>query len=121
LAEKYSADAYYAPGTVLSFGGSQEVTVSSVDADRRVAGVDSTNPAHLMNSSLESEFVAKVALTGRVPVSVVGKVSKGDMMVSAGNGVARAELDPRPGSVIGKSLENFNGGTGVIEIVVGRV
>jgi hypothetical protein len=51
----------------------------------------------------------------------VGKVSKGDMMVSAGNGVARAELDPRPGSVIGKSLENFNGGTGVIEIVVGRV
>jgi hypothetical protein len=121
LAEKYSADAYYAPGTVLSFGGSQEVTVSSVDADRRVAGVVSTNPAHLMNSSLESEFVAKVALTGRVPVSVVGKVSKGDMMVSAGNGVARAELDPRPGSVIGKSLENFNGGTGVIEIVVGRV
>lgn len=121
LAEKYSADAYYAPGTVLSFGGSQEVTISSVDADRRVAGVVSTNPAHLMNSSLESEFVAKVALTGRVPVSVVGKVSKGDMMVSAGNGVARAEPDPRPGSVIGKSLENFNGGTGVIEIVVGRV
>ncbi len=121
LAEKYSADAYYAPGTVLSFGGTQEVTVSSVDADRRVAGVVSTNPAHLMNSSLESEFVAKVALTGRVPVSVVGKVSKGDMMVSAGNGAARAEPDPRPGSVIGKSLENFNGGSGVIEIVVGRV
>ncbi len=121
LAEKYSADAYYAPGTVLSFGGTQEVTVSSVDADRRVAGVVSTNPAHLMNSSLESEFVAKVALTGRVPVSVVGNVSKGDMMVSAGNGAARAEPDPRPGSVIGKSLENFNGGSGVIEIVVGRV
>lgn len=121
LAEKYSADAEYAPGTVLSFGGKHEVTLSTANGDRRVAGVVSTNPAHLMNDSLNSEFVAKVALTGRVPVSVVGAVAKGDLMVSAGNGAARAEADPQIGSVIGKSLENFNGESGVIEIVVGRV
>jgi len=43
------------------------------------------------------------------------------MMVSAGNGMARAEADPKMGSVIGKAIEDFNGGEGVIEVVIGRV
>ena len=43
------------------------------------------------------------------------------MMVSAGNGRARAEADPILGSVIGKALEDFNGTEGTIEIVVGRL
>jgi hypothetical protein len=43
------------------------------------------------------------------------------MMVSAGHGRARAEANPRIGSVIGKALENFNGDSGVIEVVVGRL
>ena len=67
LAEKYVADAEYAPGTVVVFGGDKEVTVSSTDADRAVAGVVSTNPSYIMNGGLEAEFVATVALTGRVP------------------------------------------------------
>ncbi len=50
LAEFYVADAVYEPGTVLSFGGSNEVTLSSISSDARVAGVVSTNPAHVMNS-----------------------------------------------------------------------
>ena len=120
LAEKYTADAEYAPGTVLVFGGTAEVTVNAVDADRRVAGVVSTNPSYTMNSGLESEHVATVALTGRVPTLVVGTVRKGDMMVAAGLGRARAEADPQVGSVIGKALEDFDGAEGTIEVVIGR-
>ena len=73
-----------------------------------------------MNNGLEEGSVA-VALTGRVPTKVTGPVRKGQMMVSNGDGTARAENNPTMGSVIGKSLENFPDGTGVIEVVVGRL
>jgi hypothetical protein len=42
-------------------------------------------------------------------------------MVATGDGYARAEANPKMGSVIGKALENFDGVEGVIEVVVGRV
>jgi hypothetical protein len=121
LAEKYVADAEYAPGVVVEFGGTNEVTVCNSDSTTRVAGVISTNPSYRMNDGLDSEFTAMVALTGRVPTHVVGPVRKGDMMVAAGNGRARAEADPKVGSVIGKALADFDGTEGVIEVVVGRV
>jgi hypothetical protein len=101
LAEVYAADAKYEPGTVLSFGGDKEVTI--------------------MNSTLDSEFTATVALQGRVPTKVVGPVAKGDMMVAAGNGRAQACATPTMGTVIGKALENNVDGEGVIEVVVGRL
>jgi filamentous hemagglutinin len=120
LAEKYVADAEYAPGTVVVFGGTHEVTVNATDADRKVAGVVSTNPSYIMNAGLDGEYVATVALTGRVPTLVIGTVRKGDLMVAAGLGRARAEADPRVGTVIGKALEDFDGAEGTIEVVVGR-
>ena len=119
LAENYAADAKYAPGTVVSFGGEAEVT-SSTDADTRVAGVVSTNPAYTMNSDLVADHVVTVAFTGRVPCKVTGTVRKGDLMVSAGNGLARAEANPAPGTIIGKALADHDGAEGVIEVVVGR-
>jgi len=121
LAEMYCADADYPPGTVLSFGGAQEVTISSMTGDARVAGVVSAHPAHLMNSTLECDCAVAVALTGRVPTQVTGPVRKGDMMVSAGNGHAQACATPAMGTVIGKALEDFEGAAGTIEIVVGRL
>ena len=121
LAEKYAADADYAPGTVVMFGGSAEVTVCADDACKRVAGVISTNPSYRMNDGLVSAHTAMVALTGRVPTRVTGTVRKGDMMVSAGNGTARSEANPQVGTVIGKALEDFDGAEGTIEVVVGRV
>lgn len=120
LAENYAADAEYEPGTVVCFGGEAEVTLCDVDGYARIAGVVSTAPAYVMNCELEG-VKAAVALQGRVPVKVVGAVRKGDMMVAAGNGAARAEANPKIGTVIGKALENFNGDTGVIEVVVGRL
>ena len=120
LAEKYSADADYEPGTVLHFGGDAEVTVCDTDMCSRVAGVVTTAPAHLMNSALEG-VTAAIALQGRVPCKVVGPVSKGDMMVSAGGGRAKACATPTMGTVIGKAVQDHPGGPGTIEIVVGRL
>ena len=122
LAENYLGDADYTSGTVLDFGGNQEVTISTVDSSKRVAGVVSTNPAHLMNAGVVGEHVVTVALIGRVPVSVTGTVRKGDLMVSAGDGTARAVTiaSPKVGTIIGKSLEDFDGDKGTIEIVIGK-
>ncbi len=119
LAENYQADNQYEPGTVLEFGGDQEVTLA-VDGTRRIAGVVSTNPAHLMNGGLSGKNVVALALTGRVPCKVIGPVKKGDLMVSAGFGYAKTNNDPAIGQVIGKALADFSGAKGVIEVVVGR-
>jgi hypothetical protein len=120
LAENYQADAAYEAGTVLEFGGEQEVTIAT-DGTRRVAGVVSTNPAHLMNGALTGPNVVPLALQGRVPCNVVGPVKKGDMMISAGFGYAKSSANPRVGTIIGKALTDFNGAKGQIEVVVGRV
>jgi hypothetical protein len=120
LAEKYVADADYQPGTVLVFGGEQEVTLSTESDSYRVAGVVTTNPAYTMNNGCEGEHVATIALQGRVPVKIIGPVFKGDLLVSCGNGHAIANNIARAGTIIGKSLENFSEATGVIEVAVGR-
>ena len=120
LAENYQADKTYAPGTVVMFGGSSEVTVADADTTA-VAGVVSTNPAHLMNGGLTGANVVPVAFTGRVPCQIIGPVKKGDLMVSAGFGYAKASANPSVGQVIGKALQEVTfAGKAVIEVVVGR-
>jgi hypothetical protein len=125
LAENYQADAIYEPGTVLMFGGEAEVTVANADTTA-VAGVVSTNPAHLMNGALQGARVVALALQGRVPCRVIGPVAKGDILVSAGFGFAKTapdrQLGMQFGQAIGKALENVAPGTKTtIEVVVGRV
>jgi hypothetical protein len=80
LAEIYLADADYVAGTVVIFGGDMEITVCQEAADERVAGVISTEPAHLMNAGQQG---LPVALRGRVPVNVIGPVVKGDSLVTS--------------------------------------
>ena len=120
LAENYQADRSYTAGTVLMFGGSAEVTLADADTPA-VAGVVSTNPAHLMNGGLTGPNVVPLALQGRTPCNVIGPVKKGDLMVSAGFGFAKSCKTPTVGQVIGKSLSDFTGAKGQIEVVVGRV
>jgi hypothetical protein len=122
LAENYIADTYYLPGTVLMFGGAQEVTLADADTSR-VAGVVSTNPAHLMNGALQGHTVVPLALMGRVPCNVIGPVAKGDVLVSAGMGYAKVNNNNPPASmIIGKALQDFTPfAKGVIEVVVGRL
>lgn len=120
LAEKYLADDGYQPGTVLEFGGEKEVTVAEEETTR-VAGVVSTEPGFTMNEKLKGDNVVVIAFQGRIPCKVKGKIRKGDMLTSAGQGYAKAIENPKLGSVIGKALENFDGDYGVIEIAVGRI
>jgi hypothetical protein len=122
LAEFYEGDQEYAPGTVLVFGGDKEVTTTNVINDTRSAGVVTTDPAYVMNRDQKGIAVC-IALAGRVPVKVVGRVKKGDMLTtSATPGYAVKALTPTLGAVIGKALEDKDyGEAGVIQVAVGRV
>ena len=121
LAENYQADGVYDPGTVVVFGGKNEITVSDIDHDTRIAGVVSTNPAYLMNSAQING--TPVALAGRVPCLVQGPVAKGDRLVNVALGVA-GKFDPAKaelGCVVGKSLQDLeHDHVELIEIAVGR-
>jgi hypothetical protein len=119
LAEYYEADDNYFPGTVLMFGGDKEVTIAD-SGTNKVAGVVSTNPAYVMNTTCPGLLTA-IALQGRVPCKVQGNISKGDMLISGGNGFAVSTSFPMIGTVIGKALEDFSGVDGVIEVAVGRI
>ena len=121
LAEIYESDSEYDPGTVVIFGGSHEITVSTIDHDTRVAGVVSTNPAYIMNSEAAG---LPVALTGRVPCLVQGPVEKGSVLAAGPEAGVAVKLDNTrylPGCVIGKALERISTDEiKLIEVVVGR-
>lgn len=109
LAERFEADAYYQPGTVLTMGGDKEVTMENTELSDDVFGVVSTRAAYLMNAAAGGDDThPPVAVSGRVPVRVIGKVKKGSRLVSAGNGLARAAAknEITPYNIIGRALEN---------------
>jgi len=125
LAEMYCADGMYAPGTLVEFGGLEEITITTTSHSTRIAGIISTNPSYLMNSTLECKNSLAVALTGRVPCLVVGTINKGDRLVASGihPGVASAldMLQYQPGCIVGKALGDYNSdNVGIIEVAVGR-
>ena len=122
VAERFAADEIMEPGTVVELGGTKEITKATADLSDQVFGVISTNPAFTMNGGAgEDDTHPAVAMTGRVPVKIVGRVKKGDRLVSAGNGVARAA---EPGeatafNVIGRSLvDKTTPESGTIEAIV---
>jgi hypothetical protein len=122
MAERFHADAEYAAGTIVELGGVNEVTLCVEELSEKVFGVVSTKAAYLMNGGAgTNETHPPIAMTGRVPVNVMGFVTKGDRLVSAGNGVARsANLDELTSfNVIGRALESkTDEGLGSIEAIV---
>lgn len=122
VAERFEADEILAPGTVVELGGIKEITRAREDLTERVFGVISTRPAYTMNGGAGNDDThPAVAMTGRVPVQVVGVVRKGDRLVSAGNGYARSAM---PGeatafNVIGRALvDKLDPKSGTIEAIV---
>ena len=121
LAEYYAADSDILSGTVVEFGGEYEIRICDTVMSNKIAGVVTTEPAYVMNTNIDCKFPIAIALQGRVPVKVTGSIRKGDMMISAGNGMATAFTSPMVGTIIGKSLEDFDGDAGIIEVAIGRV
>jgi hypothetical protein len=120
LAEHYTSDAPYEPGTVVVFGGEAEITTTNTFADVSVAGAISTDPAYLMNAMEEG---LPVALRGRIPLKVIGPVAKGDLLVTAGQNPGYATSIGRstdhPLAVFAKSLEsNQEPGVKIITAVI---
>lgn len=122
LAERFASDSAYPAGTVVALGGAEEITAASDALSDDVFGVISTKAAYLMNSSAGSdETHPAVAVNGRVPVRVIGPVKKGQRLVAAGNGLARAgsKSEVTAFNVIGRSLQNkLDDGEGVVEAIV---
>jgi hypothetical protein len=122
VAERFAADTVMEPGTVVEIGGSQEITVSSNELSENVFGVISTRAAYLMNSEAgNNDTHPPVAMTGRVPVRCMGAVNKGDRLVSAGQGLARAARAGEATSfnVIGRALEDkLSQEVGTVEAIV---
>ncbi len=122
LAERFAADEAYEPGTVVQLGGMQEITKVQYELSEDIFGVISNTAAYLMNAGAgNDETHPPVAISGRVEVKVVGKVSKGDRLVSAGEGLARAA---KPGeatsfNTIGRALaDKTDDGVGYVESFV---
>ena len=119
LAERYIADADYTPGTVVIFGGNEEITVTEELGDERVAGAISTDPAYLMNG--DSTGLA-VALRGKVPVKLFGPVTKGDSLVThykAGYAISVGRDRTYGQAVFAKSLEtNLDPGEKIVMAVI---
>lgn len=121
LGEYYASDREYEYGDVLIFGGSAEVTETNIEADSRVAGVVSDSAGFIMNSDQQGTR-AMIALQGRVPCKVLGKVKKGDMLCTSSTAkYAVKASNPQIGTIIGKSLvDKETDGPGIIEVAVGR-
>ena len=98
LAERYEADAEYEAGTVVRLGGTHEITQTLQESDRDVFGVVSAKPGFEMNASAGTDATHPfVALAGRVPCKVIGKVVKGDRLISSNTpGTAIANTDDSP-------------------------
>lgn len=122
LAERFESDAEYDAGTVVELGGEKEVTSVVNDLSENVFGVVSTTAAYLMNSGAGSDKThPAIAVSGRVQVKVSGSVKKGDRLVSAGRGKARAAQlgEATAFNTIGRSLVNKSDeGTGTVEAIV---
>jgi hypothetical protein len=122
VAERFAADVEMLPGTVVELGGSAEITKSVDELSENVFGVISTRAAYLMNSGAGTDSThPPIAMTGRVPVRVTGSIRKGDRLVAAGDGLARAARsgEATAFNVIGRALESKESESlGVIEAIV---
>ena len=122
LAERFETDVEYDSGTVVQLGGIKEITAVKYELSEDVFGVISDTAAYLMNAGAGTDKThPPVAVSGRVKVKVIGLVNKGDRLVSAGHGFARAAVQGEVTAFnsIGRSLtQKTTEGIGTVEAIV---
>lgn len=135
VGERYHADKEYATGTLVKIGGDKEITATDKMCDIDVFGIISEYPAFRMNEryydklGVEAKFTPFVALTGRVPCRVKGKVKKGDRIIPSDiEGVGQSWknriqlIDPIDLQflIIGRALEDKETDEeGMVEVAIG--
>ena len=133
LAEAFDVTGHvnqYAPGDVLVIAENADRTVelSSQPYSTLVAGVYATKPGVLLTEEdIDSDLADKVPMgvIGVIPTKVCGEggaIRRGDLLVTSSKAghAMKADLDKvKPGQVIGKALEAFDGqGNGLIKVLV---
>jgi hypothetical protein len=132
LAEAFAVEgpaSDYSPGDVLliSTRADRMVVRSNEAYSSLVAGVYATKPGVLL-----TEAVADSALSGRVPMGVVGVIPtkvcgdggvihRGDLLVTSGRpgrAMKARRRKVQAGQAIGKALEEFSGDEGMIKVLV---
>ena len=117
IAEYYSADEKLLPGTLVQFGGKNEITKAVTE----VNAVVSSEPAYILNAEGQMEHPTLIALEGRIPVRVIGAVRKFDKItLSNTDGVATVDnTNELCYNIIGRALEdNPDEGEKLVECVV---
>ncbi len=120
LAENFSSKNQLDPGTVVVMGdyGYRSIKPSSKVYDKTVVGVVSENPAIIM-SEVDFGYKTPIALAGVVKVKVASSVHKGDLLTSSDiEGYAMKAEEYKPGAIIGKALEDFEGDFGEIMCII---
>ena len=113
LAEKYTTAEELAPGTAVAVCKCEDHEVEPATSSNHCIGVVSTNPAIMMNSEAEGQYIA---LKGRVPVRVKGAVVKGQAIYAMADGVATTLATT---ALVGVALEsNSDEGEKLVECVL---
>ena len=128
-AERFAVadEASRAPGTVLVVKDGENLVTCTEPYDRRVAGVVSG-----AGRCRPGIILGKNAQDGAVPVALVGKayckvdtshgpIECGDLLTTSetpGHAMRVSDRERAFGSVLGKALVSFSGGTGLIPILV---
>lgn len=102
LAEKYSTAEELPAGTAVAVCSHPDHEVEPAKASDMCIGVVSTDPAFMMNSEAEGQYIA---LKGRVPVRVKGPVSKGMPVYAWADGVCTTIAST---GLVGIALETNN-------------
>ena len=119
LAERYHSGAAMEAGTIVCFGGENEIEECAEEGSTRVAGIVSTAPAYMMNRDAGDDSTHPyVALAGRVPCKVTGSIKKGDLLMASSMAGHAMAGEFKGGAMVGKALEDFDGESGVIEVLV---
>ena len=125
IASKFKADRSYGVGTVMAYGGNNEVTQAG-GYTTGICGVVTDKADLVLNNALNGTNVVTIAVMGRTLCEVFGPVSKGDVLVIGLSGAPQSVAtvydfltEPQsPGTIIGRAIEDCGSGFHTIDIFV---
>ena len=113
LAEKYSTAEELPAGTAVAVCGHEDHEVAPASASDLCIGVVSTDPAYMMNSEADGQYIG---LKGRLPVRVKGAIKKGQAVYAFAEGVCTTLATT---ALVGVALEsNVDEGEKLVECVL---